>query len=339
LLVFVIGLNLLLNKILVPIEQVRVSLKELSLGRLSEKLDDRRKDEIGRINLQLNKLIDRISKSSKFALEVGKGNFDEEFEAYGREDILGNSLLTMRRNLKKAAEEEEIRNWMAKGDTLLSGIMREHSNNLDVLCDQFLYKLTNYISAQQGLLFIRKQGVEGDVTEDYLELAACFALERKKYLHKKIFKGDGLVGQAWQERDTLFINDVPQNYSNIITGVGILRPKSILMVPIVLNENTYGVIELAFVADAPAYVVTFVEEIATAFAAVLSNSLFNERNKKLLEQSQQMTENLRSQEEEMRQNFEELQSTQEELQRRERVNQEKMAVMRQKLSMAQQQAE
>jgi hypothetical protein len=86
-------------------------------------------------------------------------------------------------------------------------------------------------------------------------------------------------------------------------------------VPIKVNDDVYGVFELASFATYEPHEIKFIEMLGASVAATISGTQIAERTRDLLGQSQQQTEQLRAQEEEMRQNMEEMQATQEQLRR------------------------
>ena len=115
----------------------------------------------------------------------------------------------------------------------------------------------------------------------------------------------------------MYITDVPEDFVNITSGLGGATPNAFLIVPLTVNDETFGVIEIASFNLFEQYHIDFVNKLAESIASTLSNAKTNERTKVLLEQSQQQTEEMRAQEEEMRQNMEEMQATQEEMERKE----------------------
>ena len=129
-------------------------------------------------------------------------------------------------------------------------------------------------------------------------------------------KGEGLAGQAWIEKDLLFITDIPDSYIEIASGLGKANPRNIIIAPLIFNSEVYGVIELASFNLFEQYQVDFIKRLSDSIASTISASRVNQRTKQLLQESQEKGQELQSREEEMRQNMEELQATQEEMRRK-----------------------
>jgi len=148
-----------------------------------------------------------------------------------------------------------------------------------------------------------------------MSMKACYAWDKKKFLNHKIHRGEGLAGQAWQEGDTIYLTEVPQDYVKIVSGLGDANPTSVVIVPLKVNDQIFGVVEIASFSQFQDFEIEFIQKIAESIASTISSVKVNARTQHLLEESQEMTEQMRAQEEEMRQNMEELQATQEEMQR------------------------
>ena len=130
--------------------------------------------------------------------------------------------------------------------------------------------------------------------------------------------GEGILGQTFLEKETTYLTNLPEDYIRITSGLGDANPKSILIVPLKVDTQVYGMIELAsFNAYLP-HEIAFVEKLGESIASTLASVRAAQKNRQLIQQFQQQTEEMRAQEEEMRQNMEELQATQEEISRKER---------------------
>lgn len=305
-----------------PLVKTTGIIKDLAIGdiNVSKKIYFKYKDEIGDISTSVNTLIDGLNNTANIAKEIGEGNLTTEFKVLSEKDILGNALLDMRSSLYKASQEElerkkedEKRNWATEGHALLGDVLRQNNDKIEVLSFQILKNIIKYLKINQGGIFIVN---DDSKNEHFLELKACYAFDRKKHLNKRIEIGEGLVGACFQEKQTIYITDVPNTYIEITSGLGNESPKSILIVPLKLNDEVYGVIELASFKDFQQYEIDFVQKISESIASTISTVKINERTATLLEQSQLQAEQMRAQEEEMRQNMEELSATQEEMLRK-----------------------
>lgn len=305
---------LIVRSITSPINYIKEVVVKLGKGELVE--DQNKKfsnDEIGEMAIATDNLVSGLKATTQFAENIGNGKYDSQFQPLSEHDVLGNALLNMRENLARVAEEDKKRNWATEGLAKFGEILRTNNNDVQKLADEIIANLVKYLKANQGALYIIDDTEDGE--EATMSMNACYAWDKKKYLNQKIHKGEGLAGQCWQEMDIIFLTDVPQNYVRITSGLGDANPSCILIVPLKLNDQIFGVVELASFSVVKDYEIEFVQKIAESIASTISSVKINARTQRLLEESQQMTEQMRAQEEEMRQNMEELQATQEEMQR------------------------
>ncbi len=315
----IVLLFLLISKVVSkPITRLSVSIKRIAKGELIDRIDNQRTDEIGVITDVFNILINRLKKSTDFANEIGKGNLDIDIENVNEEDVLSQSLMKMRDNLKEAdrkekerKEEEEKRNWATEGIAKFSDILRQNSSDISALSDTIVRKMIEYVGANQGGLFIVNEN------EKTLTLVSAVAYNRKKFLEKEIRFGEGLIGVCALEKETTYISEIPEDYVNITSGLGTANPRFLLIVPMKIEEEVFAVIELASFKPIEDYKIDFIETVSESIASTLSSVKISQKTAELLEQSQQQSEELSAQEEEMRQNLEEMQATQEESARRE----------------------
>ncbi len=274
-----IGIYFFSKNITDSILNVRKKLFQMSKGQQAEIEKDIQKDEIGDMNASLNGLVIGINRYSQFAEEIGKGNLIADFTSLGKEDKLGNALLEMRNSLIKASQEEagrreenERRNRANEGYTMFSDLLRKGSSNIRELSYSIIDNLVNYLDMTQGGIFILN---DEQKDEPYLELAASVAYNRRKMVEKRIEIGTGLIGACAFEKQKLIIKNVPENYMEIRSGLGKAEPKHILILPLLMEDNLIGVIELASIKEITNYDIEFTEKVSETIASSLYSAKIN----------------------------------------------------------------
>ena len=307
-----------------PIEKITEQLKLLSHGKINNvmKLEYQTGDEIEEMATAFNRTIDDLYEKSQFAQQLGEGKLEQNFKLTDKEDLLGKSLVEMRDSLQKAREEEEKRKeedrkrqWVNEGLAKFGDILRQNNDNLEELSYEIIRNLVGYLNANQGGLFLLNDEDDNDI---FYELKAAYAYDRRKHLEKQIRPGEGLIGTCAIEKKRIYMTEIPQDYIEITSGLGDANPDSLLIVPLKIEEEVLGVVEVASFNKMEKYQIEFVEKVAENIASTIQSVRVNLKTAELLEKSQQQAEEMSSQEEEMRQNMEELQATQEESARRER---------------------
>ena len=317
--IFRIYIVVLSRSIKEPLSQVNSFIKSLVLGKLPTGNRDHCNDEISEINVMLNDFTKNLREKTRFAGEIGRKQEEVTLSLLSEEDVLGNALIEMGKYLQavriedqKHQFESEKRRWINEGLAKIEEILRIHGNELNMLADNVIKNLVKYLNASVGTLYLTS-------TEDekVLDLAATFAFDRKKYLTEMIHLGEGLVGTCAIEKQKMFLTDIPEKYIRISSGLGDTKPCCLLLVPLKLEDQVLGVIEIASLNILQEHEILFIEKISESIAAAVSSVRIAMRTSLLLEQSQQQARDMAEQEEKMRQHVEEIQATQEESARRE----------------------
>lgn len=317
---FFFGIQATLNPIINSIIYIVNNLGDMVKGSIISKLHHKSNDEIGEIIKSINQLIEGNTNTAQFADEIGKGNLNAEYSPLSNEDVLGISLLEMRANLQKAKKEEanrkleiEKQNWASVGSAKFAEILRDNNNDIEKLSFSIISNIVDYIKVDIGAIYVINNSNPDDV---FYELTSAIAYDRQKTVEKKVRIGEGLVGRTIHEKLTIHMIDIPDSYIRITSGLGTANPNSLLLVPMIINEEVFGVIELASFKKFESYQIDFIEKLGENIASTLSTVKINQKTSTLLEESQMQKEQLAAQEEEMRQNLEELMATQEEMKRK-----------------------
>ncbi len=326
----IIGLIILLIILLVFFFNIKTSvhnviavIKQLANGNIHnvKHLKVKGKDEIADMSESANSIIDHMKFLTSFAENIGEGVFDYDTNKITEHDDLGMAVVDVRNSLVKANEEEQKQkekeehlNWASQGVNVFNKVLRIDNTNLESLCFDIIETLIKYLNAQMGGIFLKEQE-----SENY-KLISSVGFGKEKYQNNLIKPGEGVIGRCILEKDTIFINDVPDDFAKISSGLGKTKPKIILIVPLIDdNLEMIGVLEVESLKPIDAYQIEFVEKISKAIASTIITVRTNVNTNTLLQTSRTQAEELEQQEEEMRQNMEEMQATQEDSEKREKI--------------------
>ena len=306
-----------------PIVRLREKIDEMGRGVfVASKSDTKHKqDEIGDIYRSFKNLAVNLHNTALFADAIANNNFEHEYQMASEDDELGKALTNMRDELKKAkaaekqqAAEQEKEAWTANGIAIFNDLLRQETSNLEAMSRTFISKLTDYIGVVQGGVFIIN---DDDPEHVKYELKGAVAYNRVKHNEKEFEIGIGLVGQCAYEKAPIYLNEIPDNYMEITSGLGEANPRFVLLMPAIMNDTVYAVIELASFSKIDEYKVNFLTKISDALSSTISMVKINASTAKLLEESKDKADMLAEQSEVLKQSFEELRATQEDLARKE----------------------
>ncbi len=321
-------LNYFIKQVYNPIVEIQKSAEQIAHGDLNINLDKLKGNNLlQNIVDTYGKMINKLELTLYQIEEIARLNLNNKIELSSENDMIGKSVINVQKQLFKFTEDEKIakiedekRNWATEGLAMFSDFLRGNGN-LKNISQAIISNLVKYLKANQGGLYIINIMENG---EKHIELMACFAYERTKYINRRIEIGEGLIGQCYLEKESIYMNDVPDDYVKITSGLGDANPRCILIVPAKINETIEAIIEIASFHEFEKHQISFVEKLAENIASTIWSIQVNEKTKRLLEESQMQTEEMRSKEEEMKQNIEELASIQEEMNRKEKFYQSKI---------------
>lgn len=215
--------------------------------------------------------------------------------------------------IKKTRIEDERRSWEAKGLALFANMLRSKMGEMH-LYKNLIRELVHYVKANQGAIYL----VNDQDEVPCLNIEAAYAFGKKQYYEDCIENGEGLLGQSLKDGNPKYIAEIPENYANIETGLGAIRPRSVLILPLKFQEQTEGVIELTFVRELEEYKKAFLYRLAENLGTIIASDKADRKTQVLLKNSRNVTEELRKNEEILRQSLTELEMSREKLSRKEK---------------------
>jgi methyl-accepting chemotaxis protein len=179
-------------------------------------------------------------------------------------------LIVFRDRTLDTGADQHQQNQEGKTTITLDSVVSTISTSTDEqsLLEQWLEAVGKQLDVGQGALY-RLSNNNG---QRVMELKCGYALSLGESTVIQYEVGEGLIGQAAASGNTLLVDDIPEGYIKIISGLGSASPRFILIVPIKSQETVLGIIELAsfhgFSEDQRRYV----EEAAALLAEKISKN-------------------------------------------------------------------
>ncbi|HEX7018838.1 MAG TPA: HAMP domain-containing protein, partial [Gemmatimonadaceae bacterium] len=262
------------------------------------------------VNAMANSLTAQVRNIADVATAVTKGDLTRQItvEAQGELDELKNNINQMIANLRETTERNQEQDWLKTNLAKFSRMM-QGQKDLESVSRLIMSELTPLVSAHHGAFFM----MDADGGGALLKLIASYAYRARKHVANRFAMGEGLVGQAALEKQPILLQNVPDDYIQITSGLGEAPPRNIIVLPILFEGEVKAVIELASFLPFSQIHQTFLDQLAESIGVVLNMIQANMRTEELLEQSQKLTQELQSQSKELQQQQEELKRSNSEL--------------------------
>ncbi|MCG8319296.1 MAG: GAF domain-containing protein [Cytophagales bacterium] len=142
---------------------------------------------------------------------------------------------------EKVENEEEVEEIFQGADLDQINLMLAEKEDNKQKLNNVLNKICNHIEAVQGALYV----VTKEKNIKYIELMAAYAYHKPESEEIRYEFGEGLAGQVAKEGKLVNINEVPEGYIKVISGLGDTTPNNLLIVPLKKGNTVIGVVEIA----------------------------------------------------------------------------------------------
>ncbi|KRE92714.1 hypothetical protein ASG89_32870 [Paenibacillus sp. Soil766] len=200
-------------------------------------------------------------------------------------------------------ESQEEIEWQQRKLTevvhMLQGI-----SDLGTLGTSFIRKAAELFGASFGVFYIRSVH---EANAGMMRLAAYAAMEERAEAGKSFFHiGEGLIGQCAIEKRIVHLTHVPETYIRLKSGLGSASAQSVLIVPIIHNQEVIAIMELASFDKFTSLQLSLLDDILEVLGTIVHSVQTRVEVERLLREYQAMTEELQSQQEELHRTNEQL---------------------------------
>ena len=225
-------------------------------------------------------------------------------EAEGEVAELKDSINAMVRSLRETVQASQDQDWLKTNLASIGSMLQGH-RDLEVVAELIMEELAPLLGAQHGTFFL---------TEDWsgerrLRLIAGYGLRADKDAPIQYRIGQSLIGQVAKSKRPIVVDEIPQGYIRISSGLGEAAPANLAIMPILFEDQVLGVVELASFTKFTPIQIAFLEQLAETLGISVNAIIANSRTDALLEESQRLTAELQARSSELQARSEELQQS------------------------------
>ncbi|MGV2833309.1 response regulator [Pseudomonas shirazensis] len=219
----------------------------------------------------------------------------------GRRDLLAlsDSYVGNMQAQQRANERLEHNAWLRNGQTQLAEQVLGQLT-LPMLGDNILQFFATYLGSVVGALYVRNE-------HGSLVRVASYGLSAEEQLRTQALGVDeGLVSEAVRQSRVVRLDQLPEDYFRLSSGLGSGLPRSALLMPTRDNGQINGVVELGFLRPLSERDQEMVERVAENLGMSIESARYRQRLQEVLAETQQLNEELQVQQEELKTANEEL---------------------------------
>jgi HAMP domain-containing protein/CheY-like chemotaxis protein/signal transduction histidine kinase len=260
------------------------------------------KDLTANVNLLAANLTTQVRAIAEVATAVTQGDLTRSIQVDARGEVaeLKDNINAMIGNLRATTARNTEQDWLKTNLARFSGMM-QGQRDLVTVARTLLSELAPLVGAQQGVMYV----MEGAADGLWLQQIYGYA-DRAADSARRFRLGEGLVGQCAEMRCRLLLTDIPAEQISISGGLVLAAPRSVIVIPVLFEDQVKAVIELASLGEFTPSHLAFLEQLTGSIGIVLNTIEATMRTEGLLAQSQQLAGELQAQQRELQQTNDEL---------------------------------
>ncbi|WP_199836094.1 HAMP domain-containing protein [Streptomyces sp. TP-A0356] len=262
------------------------------------------------VNELAGNLTRQVRAIAEVASAVAEGDLTRSItvEASGEVAELKDNINSMVESLRETTRANQEQDWLKTNLARISSLMQGH-RDLPVVAELIMDELAPLVSAQYGAFYLAEDTERGPE----LRLVGSYGYPDDDERPTRIPVGRSLVGQAARNRRVISVEELPPGYVTISSGLGHMVPSALTVLPIVVEDQVLGVIELGSVTRFTQIHQDFLGQLMPTIGVNLNTIVANARTDELLEESQRLTAELQERSAELQVQQDELQRSNAEL--------------------------
>jgi signal transduction histidine kinase len=239
------------------------------------------KDLTDSVNQLAANLTTQVRAIGEVATAVTRGDLSRsvQVQAQGEVALLKDDVNEMIRNLRETTQRNREIDWL-KTNIARFGQLLQGQRDLQMVGRLILTELAPLVGFQRGVFYL----ADLDAEPSRLNLLATYPRQLAPAPAARITFGEGLVGQAAEDRRRIHLRDVPGDYATISSALGGATPRSIVLLPILFEDETRAVIELASIDEFSDIHLAFLDQLGESIGIVLSTITANMRAEDLVQE-------------------------------------------------------
>ncbi|MDQ2584993.1 HAMP domain-containing protein [Saccharothrix yanglingensis] len=233
-------------------------------------------------------------------------------DASGEVADLKDNINSMVESLRVSTKANRDQDWLKTNLAGISGLMQGR-RDLEVVAELIMDELAPLVSAQYGAFYLSDDAPEQPELRLIASYGRPYGDDDPDARPTRFRFGQSLVGQAARSRRTIAVDGVPPGYVSVSSGLGQTEPSDLVVLPIVVEGQVLGVIELASVHRFTPIHRDFLEQLMETIGVNVNTIVANARTDELLEESQRLAAELQTRSSELQKRQEQLQESNAEL--------------------------
>jgi signal transduction histidine kinase/CheY-like chemotaxis protein/HAMP domain-containing protein len=223
---------------------------------------------------------------------VTRGDLTQQIgvQASGEVAELKDNINQMIVALRETTRENAEQGWLDSNLARIGGLL-QGQRDLAEVCQMIMREVVPLVNGQVGAFFLDTAdgGDEPGLWRQY----GGYGLGSGERI--RFARGEGLVGQAGESKQMIVVRGGEAGFLPIRSGVGSFTPAAVVVLPVLFEGETLGVLEIGSVAPFSELHLTFLERLVVTIGVAIKTIQANRRTEELLLQSQRLAGELQDQ--------------------------------------------